>query len=87
MILLSLFFLTSAIAVVSWAMYRAKSFGSRVVALDILAVIAVGILLATAYQSDHPVIIDAGLVLALVAFLGTTALGLFVGRKEKDDDK
>jgi multicomponent Na+:H+ antiporter subunit F len=45
----------------------------RVVALDLLSMVAIGIIAVYAVSTAQPVFLDVGLILALVAFLGTIA--------------
>jgi multicomponent Na+:H+ antiporter subunit F len=45
----------------------------RVVALDLLTVTAIGIIAVYAISMEQPVFLDVGVILALVAFLGTIA--------------
>lgn len=57
------------------------SLADRVVALDVLAYIAVGVIAAYAVGTATPALLDAALILALVAFLGTVAFARFVERR------
>jgi multicomponent Na+:H+ antiporter subunit F len=49
----------------------------RVVALDLLSAVAVGIIAAWAVAADDPVYLDVALLVALVAFLGTVAFATY----------
>lgn len=57
----------------------------RVVALDLIAAIAVGLIAAYAIDVDQPAFIDVALIVALVAFLGTVAFAQFIERSARDD--
>jgi len=60
---------------------RGPSLPDRVIALDILSVLGIGIIVAFAIATDQPVFIDAASVLALVSFLGTVAFAAYVERR------
>lgn len=57
---------------------RGPSLPDRVVALDLMAVLAVGIVAIDAVAMEQPVLLDAAVVLALIAFLGTAAFARYV---------
>lgn len=52
----------------------------RVVAIDLIATIAVGVLATSAIAFDQPALIQPALVLGLVTFLGTVAFARYVQR-------
>lgn len=54
---------------------------SRVVALDMMAVLGIGIITVYSIVSEQPVLIDVAAVLALVSFLGTVAFAAYVERR------
>lgn len=60
---------------------RGPSLPDRVVALDLMATIVVGIFSVYALAMDQPVFIDAAIVLALVVFLGTVAFARYTERR------
>jgi len=64
---------------------RGPSLPDRVVALDLIGVIAVGIIAAYDILTEQPVLLDAATVVALVAFLGTVAFARYVERKGQDE--
>jgi multicomponent Na+:H+ antiporter subunit F len=57
---------------------RGPSMPDRVVALDLIAITAVGLIGVYAVSVDQPIYIDEALVLALIAFLGTLAFAHFI---------
>lgn len=57
---------------------RGPSLPDRVVALDLLTLSAVGLIGVYAVSTDQPIYIDEAMVLALIAFLGTTAFAHFI---------
>ena len=64
---------------------RGPSLPDRVVALDLIAVIAVGIIAAYAIDVGQRVFLDAALVVALIGFLGTVAFARYVERRARND--
>jgi multicomponent Na+:H+ antiporter subunit F len=60
---------------------RGPSLPDRVVALDLMAMLVVGFIAVHLVATDDPVLLDAALVLALVAFLGTVAFALYVAKR------
>ena len=57
---------------------RGPSLPDRVVALDLIAMTAVGMIAVYAVSVEEPVYIDEAVVLALIAFLGTVAFAHFI---------
>lgn len=57
---------------------KGPSLPDRVVALDLMAVLSVGIMAVTAIGLDAPSLLQPALVLALIAFLGTVAFARYV---------
>jgi multicomponent Na+:H+ antiporter subunit F len=64
---------------------RGPSLPDRVVALDLIGVIAVGMIACYDLVTEQPVLLDAATVVALVAFLGTVAFARYVERRGRDD--
>jgi len=59
---------------------RGPSLPDRVVALDLVITISVGILATHAVIARDVAILDAGIVAALIAFLGTVAFASYLER-------
>jgi multicomponent Na+:H+ antiporter subunit F len=64
---------------------RGPTLPDRVVALDLMGVLAVGMLAAYAVATDQPVLLDPAAVLALVGFLGTVAFARYLARRGRDE--
>ena len=77
--------LTAALFLAFVRLARGPSLPDRVVALDLIAVIVVGIIAAYAIDVDQRVFLDAALVVALIGFLGTTAFARYVERRARDE--
>ncbi|UEM21844.1 cation:proton antiporter [Skermanella mucosa] len=66
---------------------RGPSLPDRIVALDLLTLLAVGVIALFAIREDKPVFLDAAIALALVAFLGTVAYARFLERRGRHERK
>jgi len=58
---------------------RARTAGSRIVALDMLVLLVVGLLVLWSDAEGVPYFLDAALLLSLLAFIGTLAAARFYG--------
>lgn len=56
---------------------RGPDLANRVVAIDLLSALGVGVAGAAAVVSGDPVYLDVALILALIAFLGTLAFARY----------
>ena len=63
---------------------RGPSLPDRVVALDLIGLLAVGMIATYDIMTEQPILLDAATVLALVAFLGTVAFAQYVERRKHD---
>ena len=59
---------------------RGPSLPDRVVALDLMATIIIGIAAAYAVATGQPAYLDVAVILALIAFLGTVAFAYYLRR-------
>lgn len=70
-----------SLGVVSVRAVRRGTLGDRAVAMDMVtAVVSCGLLVAVAYTGDA-VFLDMALVLGMLGFLATVAIGRFIGRR------
>jgi multicomponent Na+:H+ antiporter subunit F len=60
---------------------RGPNLADRVVALDLIATLAIGIIAVYAIAVKQSVLLDVALVLALVSFLGTVAFAYYIERR------
>ena len=81
MTILALPILVTGVILAFMRLLRGPSLPDRVIALDILSVLGIGIIVAFAIATDQPVYVDAASVLALVSFLGTVAFAAYVERR------
>jgi len=54
----------------------------RVVAFDLMATTGIGIAAVYAMATDEPVVLDVGIVLALVSFIGTVAFANYLQKRD-----
>ena len=64
-----------------WRLARGPSLLDRIVALDLIAALAIGLIAAYSVLAGLPVMLDAAALLALTAFLGTVAIARFLERR------
>lgn len=61
------------------------SLPDRVVALDLIGLISVGVIAAYDILTQQPLLLDAATVVALVSFLGTVGFARYVERRGQDE--
>ncbi len=59
------------------------SIEDRIVALDLLSANAIAFIAVYSIQKNTTTFLDAGIILALLAFLSTVAFAFYLGRREK----
>lgn len=64
---------------------RGPSLPDRVIALDLITVQSAAILAVTTITTRQSVFLDAAIVLALIAFLGTIAFARYLERRGHDE--
>lgn len=77
--------LALALALTMWRLLRGPSLPDRVVALDLMTTLGLGMLAAIAIAAEQPVLLDAAVVLSLVTFLGTVAFARYLEKGGTDD--
>lgn len=60
---------------------RGPSLPDRVVALDLMSLLAIGFIAAYAIATDQPVFLDIASILALISFLGTVAFAYYLEKR------
>lgn len=61
------------------------SLPDRVIALDLIAVLAVGVIVAFSVRSGQAIYVEVAVVMGLVAFLGTVAFARYLERRAHDE--
>jgi multicomponent Na+:H+ antiporter subunit F len=72
--------LAASMVLALYRILRGPSLPDRIIALDLFASLAVGMMAIHAIRSDEYVYLTAGIALALIAFIGTVALALYIRR-------
>ena len=65
-----------------YRLVRGPSVPDRVVALDLIALLAVALIATQAVASGESVLLDVALVIALVSFLATVAFARYIDRRQ-----
>ncbi len=73
--------LTIAVILAFVRLVRGPSLPDRVVALDLISTLMIGIIAVYAIATDEPVLLDLAIVLALISFLGTVAFAHYLERR------
>lgn len=81
----ALILVTTSIVLAFVRVLRGPSLPDRVMALDMIGLMAVSVIVLTAIVSDEPVLMDAAIALALISFLGTLAFARFIEQRERDE--
>ena len=84
--IVTLCILVAAMAIVVVRLARGPSLADRVVALDVLAAVAIGFVATYVVGTGATALLDAALVLALVAFMATVAFARFVERRTSPEE-
>jgi multicomponent Na+:H+ antiporter subunit F len=61
------------------------SLSDRVVALDLLITIGIGIISVYSIVTNQPTFLDIAMILALIAFLGTVAFSYYLEKRKKNE--
>ena len=75
--------LTIALFLTFFRLVRGPTLPDRVVALDLIAVINVGLIAVYAIDTDQSVLLDVAIVMGLITFLGTAAFAQYVERRAR----
>lgn len=65
-------------------LFRGPNLIDKVIALDLLVIVGIGIFSAYAILYDQSMIIDISMILALIAFLSTVAFAFYYEKRSKD---
>ncbi len=74
-------FLTAAFVLTFIRLAKGPHLPDRIIALDLLSVIAIGFFVAYAVQYNQPSFLDVAIILALITFLGTVAFAYYLERR------
>ncbi|MCK6620753.1 MAG: cation:proton antiporter [Calditrichaceae bacterium] len=77
----ALLILMAAMFLALYRLVRGPNLPDRVIALDLIATLALGMIVAYAILTGQPVFLNAAVILALIAFLGTVAFAKYIERR------
>lgn len=77
--------LTLSVLLVFVRFLLGPSLSDRVVSLDLLITIGIGIIAVYAVITNQPTFLDIAMILALIAFLGTVAFAYYLEKREKNE--
>jgi len=66
-----------------WRVLVGPTLSDRVIAADLFATMALGLICIYVIRTGEPAFLDAGLVLTLVAFLGSVAFSKYLERRRE----
>ena len=73
--------LTIAMTLAFARLVRGPTLPDRVVALDLITTLLIGVIAIYAIATDEVILLDLAIVLALIAFLGTAAFAHYIERR------
>lgn len=76
--------LTISVLLVFIRLIKGPRVVDRVVALDLIITIGIGIITIFTIRSNQKVFLDVAIILALIAFLGTIAFSYYIEKQEDD---
>jgi multicomponent Na+:H+ antiporter subunit F len=79
--LISLMMLTAAMFIVFIRLQKGPSLPDRIVALDVIASIFIGLIAAYSIYTNTAVLLDAAVIAAVITFLGTVAVARYLERR------
>ncbi|WP_343701935.1 cation:proton antiporter [Chitinophaga sp.] len=72
-----------AVVLVAYRFFKGPSIVDRVIALDLLITIGIGIITIYSIMTKQSTFLDDAMILALIAFLGTVAFSYYLEKKEE----
>jgi len=80
---LSVIFIGLSILVIFLRLVIGPSIENRIVALDLLSANAIAFIAVYSIQKNTTTFLDVGIIVALLAFLGTVAFAFYLGRRKR----
>ena len=78
---LSVIFIGLSILIIFLRLAIGPSIEDRIVALDLLSANAIAFIAVYSIQKNTTTFLDVGIIVALLAFLGTVAFGFYLGKR------
>ncbi|ASQ89603.1 cation:proton antiporter [Prosthecochloris sp. GSB1] len=79
----SVIFIGLSILAIFLRLVIGPSIEDRIVALDLLSANAIAFIAVYSIQKNTTTFLDVGIIVALLAFLGTVAFAFYLGRRKK----
>ncbi|MBL7735412.1 MAG: cation:proton antiporter [Chitinophagaceae bacterium] len=67
-------------------LFKGPTIVDRVIALDLLITIGIGMITVYSISTEEAVFTDIAMILALIAFLGTIAFSFYLRRRKSSND-
>ena len=64
-------------------LYKGPDVADRVIALDLIITIGIGLITAYSMRSGQAMFLDVAMIFALIAFLGTIAFSFYLDKRKK----
>lgn len=64
-------------------LYKGPDVEDRVIALDLIITIGIGVITAFSIRSGQAMFLDMAMIFALIAFLGTIAFSFYLDKRKK----
>ena len=77
--------LALSVLLVFFRFWKGPSIVDKVIALDLLITIGIGVITVYSIISNQSTFLDIAMILALIAFLGTIAFSYYLEKREKND--
>lgn len=81
----ALYFLIALVILCLYRVIKGPSVADRVVAIDIIGIIVVGICVVISIKTDKAFIIDIGIAWIILSFIGTLTMAKYLERRKLDE--
>lgn len=78
--------LSMAVLLVFYRFFKGPTISDRVVAVDLLVTIGIGIIAVYSILTHQPTFLDIALILALIGFLATVAYSFYIQKRKNRDE-
>ena len=81
----ALYFLIALVVLCLYRVIKGPSVADRVVAIEIIGIIVVGICVIISISTERAFIIDIGIAWIILSFIGTLTMAKYLGRRRLDE--
>ena len=81
----ALYFMIALVALCLYRVIKGPSVADRVVAIDIIGIIVVGICVILSISTGKAFLIDIGIAWIILSFIGTLTMAKYLGRRKLDE--